>query len=69
MSAADMRAAFSARCEAGAGPVNMMVGSEPMDAKERMRARGLRPVLRPKAALPMSTAAAPSTMPLELPGW
>jgi hypothetical protein len=34
-----------------------------------MRARGLRPCVLPAASLPTSTAAAPSTMPDELPAW
>ena len=67
MSSVDMRASFSALRLAAAGPVSMMVGSLPIEANERIRARGCRPSLRPALRLPTSTAAAPSTMPLELP--
>ena len=49
------------------GPVSMIAGSEPILANARMRARGLRPVFVPASLLPISTAAAPSTMPDELP--
>ena len=47
----------------------MIVGSLPTAANERMRARGFRPSCLPISALPISTAAAPSTMPDELPAW
>ena len=30
--------------QAGAGPVSMIVGSEPMTAVEMIRARGVRPI-------------------------
>ena len=36
---------------------------------DTLRARGLKPCALAAASLPMSTAAAPSTMPLELPAW
>src|SRR5690606_3687102 len=53
----------------GTGPVSMIVGSVPIFAVARMRARGVRPCFSPNALLPISTAAAPSTMPEELPAW
>ena len=53
----------------GTGPVSMIVGSVPILAVARIRARGLRPWRTPKSRLPISTAAAPSTMPEELPAW
>ena len=63
-----MPARFSSFCvHAAPGPVSMIVGSLPIDANARMRARGFRPAFVPKRLLPTSTAAAPSTMPLELP--
>ena len=49
------------------GPVSMIAGSEPMLANARMRARGFLPIFAPDSLLPISTAAAPSTMPDELP--
>src|SRR5450759_493908 len=52
----------------GIGPVSMIAGSEPTLAKALMRARGFKPAALPAALLPISTAAAPSTMPEELPG-
>src|SRR6476619_1721914 len=39
MSLTSMPARFSAFSDAGAGPVSMIAGSEPIEAKERMRAR------------------------------
>ena len=51
----------------GVGPVSMMVGSLPIEANERMRARGLRPSRSPISRVPINTPAAPSTIPLELP--
>ena len=63
-------AAFaSALRVAGMGPVSMMVGSAPDSAVATMRARGLKPCVLMAASLPISTAAAPSTMPDELPAW
>ena len=62
-----MPARFSALRAEPAGPVSMMVGSLPIEANARMRARGLRPAFFAAFLLPTSTAAAPSTMPLELP--
>ena len=53
----------------GTGPVSMMVGSVPIFAVARMRARGFRPWAIPNAASPIRMAAAPSTIPLELPAW
>ena len=47
----------------------MMVGSLPITAAARMRARALRPAFLPPSWLPMSISAAPSTMPLLLPAW
>ena len=52
----------------GIGPVSMIEGSEPMLANCLMRARGFSPAALPASLLPISTAAAPSTMPDELPG-
>ena len=51
------------------GPVSISARSEPIEAKARIRARGFRPRLRPPRFEPTSTAAAPSTMPEELPAW
>ena len=67
MSLVFMPARFSALRAEPAGPVNMIVGSLPIEAKARIRARGVMPALRAARRLPTSTAAAPSTMPLELP--
>jgi hypothetical protein len=49
------------------GPVSIIAGSEPILAKARIFARGLRPAALPASFEPMSTAAAPSTMPDEFP--
>jgi hypothetical protein len=46
MSEAFMPARASAFA-AASGPVSMIVGSEPMEANERMRARGFRPAFAP----------------------
>ena len=54
---------------AGTGPVSMIVGSVPILQVARMRARGFSPMARPNSALPISKAAAPSTIPLEFPAW
>ncbi len=51
------------------GPVSIIAGSEPILAKALIRARGLSPAFAPAPLLPISTAAAPSTMPDELPAW
>ena len=51
----------------GAGPVSMMVGSVPIDENPLIFARGARPRTSPASLLPTSIAAAPSTIPLELP--
>ena len=67
ISLACMLAFARALRDAGAGPVNMMVGSVPTLAQETMRARGVSPLRSPKAFVPTSTAAAPSTMPDALP--
>jgi hypothetical protein len=64
-----MPALASALRVAGTGPESMITGSSPTLATARIRARGLRPSTSAMAALPMNTAAAPSTMPLELPAW
>ena len=64
-----MPARASAFLAAGTGPVSMMVGSAPLSAVATMRARGVRPWALAAASLPISTAAAPSTMPDELPAW
>ena len=52
---------------AGIGPVSMMVGSAPESAVATTRARGVSPSCLPFASDPISTAAAPSTMPELLP--
>ena len=52
---------------AGAGPVNIMVGSAPDNAVATMRARGFKPNFLPTSSLPISIKAAPSTIPEELP--
>ncbi len=62
-----MRARASAFFAAGAGPVSMMVGSAPVIAAATTRPRGVRPNSRPFFSLPIRIAAAPSTMPEELP--
>jgi hypothetical protein len=69
MSEGDMPATSSALRHAGAGPVSMIVGSEPTTAVETIRARGVSPIWVPTSSLPMRTSAAPSTMPEELPAW
>src|SRR5262245_53540595 len=51
------------------GPVSMIAGSEPILANTLMRIRGFNPAFSPACLLPISTAAAPSTMPDELPAW
>ncbi len=38
------------------GPVSMIEGSEPIEAKPLMRARGLRPSASPISLVPISTA-------------
>ena len=48
-----MPARFSAFSEAGAGPVSMIAGSEPIEAKERMRARGFSPAFSPNSLVPI----------------
>ena len=53
---------------AGVGPVSMIVGSAPETAVATTRPRGARPYRRPTSSLPISTTAAPSTIPEELPG-
>ena len=63
-----MPALASALRQAGVGPVSMMVGSLPITAAARMRARGFRPAFLPPSWLPMSISAAPSTMPLRVAG-
>ena len=52
---------------AGMGPVSMRTGSLPATAMETMRARGLRPSERARPFDAITTAAAPSTIPDELP--
>src|SRR5688572_461601 len=49
--------------------VSMMAGSDPILAKARILARGFRPAALPASFEPIRTAAAPSTMPEELPAW
>ena len=53
----------------GTGPVSMIVGSVPILAVALMRARGFRSWRTPKSRSPIRSAAAPSTMPEELPAW
>src|SRR6516165_7208664 len=69
ISESDMPAFRSTFLVTSSGPVSMIAGSEPILAKALMRARGLREARRPASALPIKTAAAPSTMPEELPAW
>ena len=64
-----MPARFRSFSVTSTGPVSISAGSEPILAKALMRARGFRPMLSPPALEPSSTAAAPSTMPDELPAW
>ena len=64
-----VRPAFASALRlAGAGPVSMIVGSVPVTAVARIRARGFRPSSSPIFSLPTATRLAPSTMPEELPG-
>ena len=67
MSAVVMPDLFSTFLVTSTGPVSMIAGSEPILAKARTRARGFNPAFLPARALPRRTAAAPSTMPEELP--
>ena len=67
MSSIDMPERASTFLVTSTGPVSMIAGSEPMLAKARIFARGLRPAFAPASREPNSTAAAPSTMPDELP--
>ena len=67
MSSIDMPERASTFFVTSTGPVSMIAGSEPMLAKARIFARGLRPAFAPASREPNSTAAAPSTMPDELP--
>ncbi len=69
MSSTSRPALASALRAAGAGPVSMIVGSEPETAVATIRARGVRPSSWPTSPLPIATSAAPSTMPEELPAW
>ena len=69
MSPTSRPALASALREAGAGPVSMIVGSEPETAVATIRARGVSPRSLPTCSLPTATIAAPSTMPEELPAW
>ena len=67
MSESFMSARSSAFSAAGIGPVSMIVGSEPVFEVATIRARGLMSDRSPNALSPSSTAAAPSTIPEELP--
>jgi hypothetical protein len=67
MSFALMPASVSALCEAGAGALSMITGSAPQVAVARILPRGFRPCALTNSSLASATAAAPSTMPLELP--
>ena len=58
---------FSSFSVTGAGAVSMMVGSLPIEVNALMRARGFAADRLAESSLPSRTAAAPSTMPLELP--
>ncbi len=62
-----MPARASALRDAGAGAVSMITGSAPAVVVARIFARGLRPARLPHSAEPITTTAAPSTMPDELP--
>ena len=62
-----MPAFFSTFCVAGIGPVSMITGSEPTIICSTMRARGFSFSSFTFCSEATSTAAAPSTMPLELP--
>ena len=53
---------------AGVGPVSMIVESAPEVAVATIRARAARPISSPIWELPITTSAAPSTIPLELAG-
>ena len=67
ISRAVMPASRNAFCEAGVGAVSMMIGSLPAVAMASIRARGLRPWVFTYSSDASRTAAAPSTIPLELP--
>jgi hypothetical protein len=68
MSLTVMPAFLSTFSVTGTGPVSMIEGSEPILANCRILARGFNPAAMPAFLLPSSTAAAPSTIPDELPG-
>ncbi len=51
----------------GAGPVNMIVGSVPVDEKPTIFALGVNPNSSPISFVPTITALAPSTITLEFP--
>ena len=52
---------------AGAGPVNIIVGSVEQVANDRIRALGFRPICSPISFEPKSVKDAPSTIPDEFP--
>src|SRR5262245_19281328 len=69
MSSSDIFAFARTFSVTSTGPVSMIAGSEPILANALMRIRGFNPAFSPASLLPISTAAAPSTMPDELPAW
>ena len=60
-------AIFKAFNVAGAGPVNIIVGSVEQVATDRITARGLRPIFSPLNSEPTIVSEAPSTIPDEFP--
>ncbi len=69
MSSNDMPALASTFLVAGTGALSISVGSSPMFAVATILARGFRPCAVAYSGLVMSSAAAPSTTPDELPAW
>src|SRR5581483_1262873 len=67
MSLSFIRARLSTFSVTSMGPVSIIAGSEPILAKALILARGFSPAPLPAFLLPINTAAAPSTMPEELP--
>ena len=67
ISEAFILAFFNAFSAESAGPVSIIVGSEPIDAKDRILALVFNSYLSAIFLLPIKTPAAPSTIPEELP--
>src|SRR3546814_19747323 len=67
MSSLDMPTFFNAFSVTAAGAVSMIVGSDPLDAKPLIFARGFRPAFSPNSFEPTSHAPDPFQFPDELP--